>query len=142
MNINLRIFSCLQIVVSTTTSTASTSSTAVTTASTTMTSSSSSSTVTSASTTVTSSSSSTLTSTLCGIPTSTVLSYTRGPINYILGVYNYSATSSGTGVLEFGFTSSSYRDEWYLDDVSLQDVNSSNLEMLVNGDFENGTLIG
>lgn len=56
--------------------------------------------------------------------------------------YNYSATSSGVGLLEFGFFSKDYRQIWRLDDFSLQDVNASNAEQLRNGNFENGTLVG
>jgi hypothetical protein len=48
----------------------------------------------------------------------------------------------GTAVLEFNFKGQNGVDYWHLDDVSILDENASNSEMLVNGDFENGTLVG
>ena len=56
--------------------------------------------------------------------------------------YTYTAASTGTVVLEFGFQSGGNDKIAYLDDVSIVDTSASNSEMLVNGDFENGTLVG
>ncbi|CAF3350554.1 unnamed protein product [Rotaria socialis] len=44
--------------------------------------------------------------------------------------------------LEFGFKAKTSAKTWHLDDVSVIDTNASNSEMLINGNFENGTLIG
>jgi hypothetical protein len=78
----------------------------------------------------------------CSMPIGTVLSYTSGPTIYTLMKYSYSATSSGTGILEFGFTTKNDNYEWHLNDFSLQDINMSNAKMLTNDDFESGTLAG
>ncbi|CAF3707319.1 unnamed protein product [Rotaria sp. Silwood1] len=45
-------------------------------------------------------------------------------------------------VIEFGFKAVNQVKTWHLDDVSLKDKNASNAEMLVNGGFENGSLVG
>jgi hypothetical protein len=56
--------------------------------------------------------------------------------------YTYTASFTGTAVLEFGFTSTGAGKIGYLDDVSIVDTNASNSEMLINGGFENGSLVG
>jgi hypothetical protein len=80
--------------------------------------------------------------TSCSTPTSTILYYTSAPTTYTLETYTYNASSTGTAVLQFGFTSSGGNKIGYLDDVSIVDTNASNSEMLINGGFENGTLVG
>ncbi|CAF1512111.1 unnamed protein product, partial [Rotaria sordida] len=146
--------------VTTTTVTSSTSTTQTTIVSTSsasssttiMTSVSSSTTtiVTSSTSTITTSSVSTiamtttisLTTTSCTTPSSTILYYNSAPTSYTQQTYNYIASSTGTAVLEFGFHSIGSNKDGYLDDVSIVDTNASNSEMLMNGDFENGTLVG
>jgi hypothetical protein len=71
-----------------------------------------------------------------------VYNYTTLPTSYQLQIYNYTASSSGFALLEFGFDAKNPAQQWHLDDVSIIDTNASNSEMLINGDFENGTLIG
>jgi hypothetical protein len=56
--------------------------------------------------------------------------------------YTYTASFTGTAVLQFGFASSGANKIGNLDDVSIVDTNASNSEMLINGGFENGSLIG
>lgn len=80
--------------------------------------------------------------TSCNTPTSTLLYTATGPSTYTFVTYSHTASSSGTGYVEFGFSNPSSNYAWYLDDVSLQDVNASNREMLTNGDFETGDLTG
>ncbi|UJR20278.1 hypothetical protein I4U23_023409 [Adineta vaga] len=101
-------------------------------------------TTTSITTTVTTTSTSTKLATTpsCGTPSSPVLTFNVQPSTYKLNTYDYVATYDGVGILEFGFTADSYKDYWYIDDISLQDLNESNSEMLTNGDFENGDLSG
>ena len=50
--------------------------------------------------------------------------------------------STGPVTLEFGFQAKNGVKTWHLDDVSIVDRNASNSEMLINGNFETGTLIG
>jgi hypothetical protein len=45
--------------------------------------------------------------------------------------------STGTVTLEFGFKAKNVSLAWYLDDVSILDTTASNMEMIVNGGFEN-----
>ena len=80
--------------------------------------------------------------TSCNTPTSTLLYYSTGPSVYTFVTYSYTASSSGTGYVEFGFSNPSSSSAWYLDDVSLQDVSASNVEMLTNRNFETGDLTG
>ena len=61
---------------------------------------------------------------------------------YMFFIHNFTASATGAAVLEFGFTGQTGNDFWHLDDVSLLDTNASNVEVLTNGDFENGTLNG
>jgi hypothetical protein len=56
--------------------------------------------------------------------------------------YTYTGSFTGTAVLEFGFYSQGNNKIGYLDDVSIVDTNASNSQMLINGGFENGSLIG
>ncbi|CAF1096899.1 unnamed protein product [Adineta steineri] len=72
----------------------------------------------------------------CATPTSTIMSWTNNMQNYQLQTYNYTAPFSGIGVLEFGFNINTRVGFWYLDDVSMLDINASNSEMLVNGNFD------
>ena len=60
--------------------------------------------------------------------------------NYIKAIFSYQASFTGTVILEFGFLAKSSSKVWFLDDVSIIDRNASNSEMLVNGDFELGSL--
>jgi hypothetical protein len=61
------------------------------------------------------------------------------PTSWTLHAYNYTATSS---ILTIRFALRvDIQTTWFLDDVSLTNVNSSS-EMLINGDFENETLTG
>lgn len=80
------------------------------------------------------------TATSCLTPTSTIFTY-NGSMSTV-GRYNYTASSTHTAVLEFGFASSGINKIGYLDDVSIVDTNASNSEMLINGGFENGSLVG
>ena len=79
---------------------------------------------------------------VCTTPNSTDVYFTSAPTVYTLTTYNYTALSTGFAVLEFGFTGQTGNDYWHLDDVSLVDTNAFNSQMLVNGNFENGTLDG
>ncbi|CAF1155110.1 unnamed protein product [Adineta steineri] len=78
----------------------------------------------------------------CATPTSTIMSWTSSMQTYQLQTYNYTAPFSGIGVLEFGFNINTRIGFWYLDDVSMLDMNASNSEMLVNGNFELDNLNG
>ncbi|CAF1442737.1 unnamed protein product [Adineta steineri] len=97
---------------------------------------------TSISTTLTTTTETTTTSATCTTPTSTALSYNTTTSVYTLATYNYTASYTGFVVLEFGFKGQTGSEYWYLDDVSLVDTNTFNSEMLVNGNFENGTTNG
>ncbi|CAF1191839.1 unnamed protein product [Adineta steineri] len=99
-------------------------------------------TTTTISTTLTTTTETTTTSTACTTPASTALSYNATTSVYTLTTYNYTASYTGFAVLEFGFRGQTGNDYWYLDDVSLVDTNTFNSEMLVNGNFENGTTDG
>jgi hypothetical protein len=70
------------------------------------------------------------------------MSFSSAPTNYTQEIYTYTASFTGTAVLEFGFASTGNNKIGYLDDVSIVDTNSSNSEMLINGGFENGSLVG
>ena len=78
----------------------------------------------------------------CNISTSNAISYTILPTSYEKQIYNYTALSNGTAILEFGFKAKNPAKAWHLDDVSLLDRTASNIEMLLNGGFENGSLNG
>ncbi len=80
--------------------------------------------------------------TSCSAPPSTIFNYNGAPTTYTQYTYNYTASSTSTAVLEFGFASTGGGKIGYLDDVSIVDTNASNSEMLINGGFENGTLVG
>ncbi len=80
--------------------------------------------------------------TSCSTPTSTIFYFNGAPTTYTQETYTYTASTSGTAVLEFGFYGSCGNKIEYIDDVSIVDTNASNSEMLINGDFENGTLVG
>ncbi|CAF1150926.1 unnamed protein product [Adineta steineri] len=99
-------------------------------------------TTTAISTTLTTATETTTTSATCITPTSTALSYNTTTSVYTLATYNYTASYTGFVVLEFGFKGQTGSEYWYLDDVSLVDTNTFNSEMLVNGNFENGTTNG
>lgn len=55
-------------------------------------------------------------------------------------IINYQASSTGTAILEFGFQAKNSNKVWHLDDVSMIDTNASNVEILINGDFEFASL--
>ncbi|CAF1105199.1 unnamed protein product [Adineta steineri] len=78
----------------------------------------------------------------CIPSTNYVLSYTTSPLSYTQQIYNFTAQYSGFATLEFGFKAKNPAFTWHLDDVSIIDTSALNIEMLVNGNFENGTLIG
>jgi hypothetical protein len=78
--------------------------------------------------------------TSCGTPTSTIANLNSGTSTST--AYTYTASFTGTAVLEFGFHSTGNAKIGYLDDVSIVDTNASNSEMLINGGFENGSLVG
>jgi len=80
--------------------------------------------------------------TSCNVSNTTVLYYHTNPTAYTLETYNYTASPSSIGVLSFSFYTITGTYYWHLDDISLIDTNVSNSEMLTNGDFENGTLVG
>ncbi|CAF1025201.1 unnamed protein product [Adineta steineri] len=93
--------------------------------------------------TYTSTSISTTTANMSCIPsTNYILSYTTSPLSYTQQIYNFTAQYSGFATLEFGFKAKNPAFTWHLDDVSIIDTSALNIEMLVNGNFENGTLIG
>lgn len=77
--------------------------------------------------------------TSCSTAISTIATFNSGSTS---ATYTYTANFTGTAVLEFGFSASGANKDGYLDDVSILDRNASNSEMLINGGFENGTLIG
>lgn len=62
--------------------------------------------------------------------------------NYGNETFYYLALSTGTAILEFGFQAQNLRKVWYVDDVSIKDVNASYAEMISNGGFESGSLMG
>ncbi|CAF4147236.1 unnamed protein product [Rotaria sp. Silwood2] len=78
----------------------------------------------------------------CNTSTSYAIKYTTSPTTYQKQTYTYTAASTSMNTLEFGFKAVNPAKAWHLDDVSIIDKNASNSEMLVNGGFENGTLIG
>ena len=69
-----------------------------------------------------------------------ILSYSGATT--ISPIYDYTALSTRTAVLEFSFKSIGNNKVGYLDNVSIVDMNVSNAQMLINGGFENGTLLG
>lgn len=78
---------------------------------------------------------------LCNTSTNPIQTYTTLSANdYVKESFSYQASSTGTVILEFGFKAQNVNKYWSLDDVSLIDRNASNLEMLINGDFELGSL--
>jgi hypothetical protein len=79
---------------------------------------------------------------LCTPSTSPIFIYTTTPTSYQLQTYPYLALSTGIATLEFGFKAKSSSKSWHLDDVSVVDIIAPNSELLVNGGFENGSLIG
>jgi hypothetical protein len=78
----------------------------------------------------------------CTTSTTTIDSYTDTPTSYSKQTYSYIALFTGVAVLEFGFQAKNSEKKWHLDDVSILNNNVSNSEMLVNGNFESGTLVG
>ncbi len=70
------------------------------------------------------------------------MAYTTSPTSYQKQMFNYTALATGIATLEFGFKAKNPAKTWHLDDVSIVDTTPANSEMLVNGGFENGTLIG
>lgn len=78
----------------------------------------------------------------CAFPTSVAKNFTNTPKSYTLETYQFLGTSNRTGYLEFGFYGHSSGKKWYLDDVSLINRNLSNAQLIENGGFENGTLMG
>jgi hypothetical protein len=70
------------------------------------------------------------------------MSFSSAPTTYTQETYTYTASFTGTAVLQFGFASIGNNKIGYLDDVSIVDTNSSNSQMLINGGFENGSLVG
>ena len=78
----------------------------------------------------------------CSTSSTTIGSYTTSPSSYNKQTYSYTASFTGIAVLEFGFNAKMASKAWHLDDVSIVDNNLSNSEILVNGNFENGTLLG
>lgn len=87
---------------------------------------------------------SSFTATSCGTPTSTIAYFNGALTSYTQQTYSYNALSTQTAVLQFGFVSDNNGGNTpaYLDAVSIVDKNLSNTEVLVNGDFENGTIVG
>ena len=78
---------------------------------------------------------------LCSVPTSPIRTYTTlGTSNYVEEIINYQASFTGTTILEFGFKAKNSNKVWHLDDVSIIDTNASNVQMLINGDFELASL--
>lgn len=81
--------------------------------------------------------------TRCSPQNITLFSFTTSPTTYQRRTYNYTASFTSMLTLEFGFQAKNSAKTWHLDDVSVLHLNSSNItEMLINGNFENGTLIG
>ena len=78
----------------------------------------------------------------CTTSSTPIASYTTLPTTYEQRTYNHTASFTGVAVLEFGFKAKDSSKDWHLDDVSIVDNTLSNSEMLVNGNFENGTLVG
>ncbi|CAF0861428.1 unnamed protein product [Adineta steineri] len=78
----------------------------------------------------------------CIPSTNYVLSYTTSPLSYAQQTYSFTAQHSGFATLEFGFKAKNSAFTWHLDDVSIIDTSVLNIEMLVNGNFQTGTLIG
>ena len=78
--------------------------------------------------------------TSCTVPASPLGSFnTRGAASR---TYTYTASFTGTAVLEFGFDTQGGSKDGYLDNVSVLNINASNSEMLMNGNFDNGNLVG
>ncbi|CAF1689125.1 unnamed protein product, partial [Adineta ricciae] len=77
-------------------------------------------------------------------PTSFITSYNNAPSSssYTQEIFSYTASSTGSAVVQFCIQNSGSGKYWYLDDISIVDTNASNSEMLVNNNFENGTLAG
>jgi hypothetical protein len=73
----------------------------------------------------------------CNASTSYLLAYNTTPTSYQEQIYNYTALYTGIATLEFGFKAKSASLAWHLDDVSILDTTASNIQMLVNGGFEN-----
>ncbi|CAF1296318.1 unnamed protein product [Rotaria sordida] len=129
------------------TTTATTTITATTTATTTTTIATTTTITTTITTTTTTTTTTTKTTTtqldIPCVPSNTyVLSYDVTPTTYQKQTYTYTGTSTGLKILEFGFKAVSTTKTWHLDDVSIINKNASNSEMIVNGGFENGNLIG
>ena len=80
--------------------------------------------------------------TSCSIPTAPVMQYTSSISPYKSVNYTFTAAYTGTAVLEFGFRTNGANKYGYLDDVSIVNRNASNSEMLINGNFESGSLNG
>jgi hypothetical protein len=78
----------------------------------------------------------TLTPSLYGI----LQNITTSSLTYTNYVYNFNPTST-SATLQLAFSKASGAGVWYLDDVSVQDVNTST-EMLINGQFETGNFSG
>lgn len=70
------------------------------------------------------------------------MSYTTTPTSYQQQLFNYTSLSTGIATLEFGFKAKNSAKTWHLDNVSVLDRTSSNTEMIINGDFESGSLNG
>lgn len=82
---------------------------------------------------------------LCIVTSCTTPSSPLGNFNGAVttsATYTYTASFTGTAVLEFGFYASGNNKDGYLDDVSVINLNASNSQMLTNGNFNTGTLIG
>ena len=88
--------------------------------------------------------SSNLATIVCTLPTSYITSYNNAPSSssYTQAVFSYTASSTGSAVVQFCMDNTGSGKHWYLDDISIVDTNASNSEMLVNNSFENGTLAG
>lgn len=80
--------------------------------------------------------------TSCSIPTTPIMQYTSSISPYKSVNYTFTAVYTGTAVLEFGFRTNGANKYGYLDDVSIVNRNASNSEMLINGNFESGSLNG
>ena len=83
-----------------------------------------------------------LTGHFCNGTNNTVLTYQTNPTTYTMETYNYTASSDGIGFLTFSFYTITGTYYWHLDDISVIDTNAYNTEMIINGNFENGTLFG
>ncbi|CAF5211861.1 unnamed protein product, partial [Rotaria magnacalcarata] len=79
---------------------------------------------------------------LCISSASSAMTYTTSPTTYQQQMYTYNVVSIGMNRLEFDFKAKTPTKTWHLDDISIIDTNASNSEMLINGKFENGVLIG